>query len=104
MDYILDSLVENGICPLIVFDNQILKMLKKLSEIQEISIIRIFSDSQQFNSIVEKILMHVINRYGLKEVSNWKFMIWYYVYKQTLIGIPGNFVDIWDNFLKLYEK
>lgn len=28
LDYILDSLVENGICPLIVFDNQILKMLK----------------------------------------------------------------------------
>ena len=104
LDYILDSLVENGICPLIVFDNQILKMLKKLSEIQEISIIRIFSDSQQFNSIVEKIFMHVINRYGLKEVSNWKFMIWYYVYKQTLIGIPGNFVDIWDNFFETVRK
>lgn len=100
LDHILDFLVENGIRPLIVFDNQTLKMLKNLNEIQEISIIRIFSSARQFITVTEKILDHVVNRYGLKEVSNWKFVIWYYVYKQTLMGISGKFVELWDEFFE----
>lgn len=100
LDHILDFLVENGIRPMIVLDNQISYILKNLEEIQEMSTSRIFSDSDEFNHTIEKILDHMINRYGLKEVTNWKFVIWYFVYRQTLMGIPGNFNDIWDGFFE----
>lgn len=100
LDHILDFLVENGIRPILVLDNQISYILKNLEEIQEMSTSRIFSDSNDFNHTIEKILEHLINRYGLKEVTNWKFVLWYFVYKQTLMGIPGNFNDIWDEFIE----
>lgn len=100
LDHILDFLVENGIRPILVLDNQISYILKNLEEIQEISTSRIFSNSDEFNHTIEKILEHLINRYGLKEVTNWKFVIWYFVYRQTLMGIPGNFNDIWDGFFE----
>lgn len=100
LDHILDFLVENGIRPMIVLDNQISYILKNLEEIQEMSTSRIFSNSDEFNHTIEKILEHMINRYGLKEVTNWKFVIWYFVYRQSLMGIPGNFNDIWDGFIE----
>lgn len=100
LDHILDFLVENGIRPILVLDNQISYILKNLEEIQEMSTSRIFSNSDEFNHTIEKILEHLINRYGLKEVTNWKFVIWYFVYRQTLMGIPGNFNDIWDGFFE----
>lgn len=100
LDHILDFLVENGIRPVLVLDNQISYILKNLEEIQEMSTCRIFSDSDEFNQTIEKILEHLINRYGSKEVANWKFVLWYFVYKQTLMGIPGNFNDIWDGFIE----
>ena len=83
LDHVLDFLVENGIRPMLVFDNQVLNILKKLNEIHEISTAHFFSDSREFNHVIEQILDHVINRYGLKEVTNWKFVIWYFVYRQT---------------------
>lgn len=100
LDHVLDFLVENGIRPMLVFDNQVLNILKKLNEIHEISTAHFFSDSREFNHVIEQILDHVINRYGLKEVTNWKFVIWYFVYRQTLLGIPGKFNSLWDNFFE----
>lgn len=100
LDHILDFLVENGIRPMIVFDNQVLNILKKLNDIYEMSTANFFSDSQEFIYILETILDHMINRYGLKEVSSWKFVIWYFVYRQTLLGIPGEFNNLWDDFFE----
>ena len=56
LDHILDFLVENGIRPILVLDNQISYILKNLEEIQEMSTSRIFSDSDEFNQTIEKIL------------------------------------------------
>lgn len=104
LDYVLDFFVENGIRPLIIFDNKIVKFVKNLREIQEISITRIFSDGQQFLDILDRILEHVINRYGQREVSSWQFTVWYYVYKQTLMGLSEDFLEIWEGFYKTVKK
>ena len=76
---------------MIVIDNQVLNILKKLNEIHEMSTAYFFSDSREFNHVIEKILDHVVNRYGLKEVTNWKFVIWYFVYRHSLLGLSGEF-------------
>lgn len=100
LDHVLDFLVENGIRPMIVIDNQVLNILKKLNEIHEMSTAHFFSDSREFNHVIEKLLDHVVNRYGLKEVTNWKFVIWYFVYRQSLLGLSGEFNNLWDGFFE----
>ena len=98
LDQVLDFLVTNNIKPLIVYDNQIFTMMKNKEDIREISTVSCFKSTAQFAKVTGAIIDHCLNRYGIKEVSEWKFSMWYYTLTESIFGFRNRFCEIWDTF------
>ena len=100
LDYVLDFLVENSIKPLIILDNQVFSMVKSLNDKDQILCRDVFSDEVQCCKVLGDMMDHIIYRYGIREVSSWKFEIWYDAFEKTILGLSKNFNIIWD---QIYE-
>lgn len=100
LDYVLDFLVENSIKPLIILDNQVFSMVKNLNDKDQILCRDVFPDEVQCCKVLGDMMDHIIYRYGIREVSSWKFEIWYDAFEKTILGLSKNFNIIWD---QIYE-
>ena len=100
LDYVLDFLVENSIKPLIILDNQVFSMVKSLNDKDKILCRDVFPDEVQCCKVLGDMMDHIIYRYGIREVSSWKFEIWYDAFEKTILGLSKNFNTIWD---QIYE-
>lgn len=100
LDYVLDFLVENSIKPLIILDNQVFSMVKNLNDKDKILCRDVFPDEIQCCKVLGDMMDHIIYRYGIREVSSWKFEIWYDAFEKTILGLSKNFNTIWD---QIYE-
>lgn len=98
LDQVLDFLVANRIKPLIVYDNKIFNLIEGLGDVHEMKTVNCFKSTAHFSRITGAIIDHCMNRYGIKEVSNWKFSIWYYTVPGTVFGFKNRFCEIWDTF------
>lgn len=96
----LDFLVENSIKPLIILDNQVFSMVKSLNDKDKILCRDVFPDEVQCCKVLGDMMDHIIYRYGIREVSSWKFEIWYDAFEKTVLGLSKNFNTIWD---QIYE-
>lgn len=104
LDQTLDFLVEQKIRPMILFDTQVMTLLKKNYDTQYMPVADLFDSIDDFCHILDMLLEHFIARYGLNEVSNWCFIPWYYVVSQSLLGLKGNFVTQWDLFYETIKR
>lgn len=100
LDYVLDFLTENNIKPLIVLDNQVFSMVKDLNDRDRILCREVFTNEEQCLKVIRNLMDHIIYRYGIREVSSWKFEIWYDAFERTILGLTIDFNTIWD---KLYR-
>jgi len=100
LDYVLDFLAENNIRPLLILDSQIMSMVKKLNENEKILCLDVFDNSEQCSQTVGRIIDHIIYRYGLREVSGWKFAVWYDTFSKNTLGIKEEFYRVWDDICK----
>lgn len=100
LDYVLDFLTENNIKPLIIFDNQVFSMVKNLNDKDQILCRDVFEDSAQCFRIIEAVADHIIYRYGIREVSGWKFEVWYDAFEKTILGLKNDYNAVWD---RIYE-
>lgn len=104
LDYVLDFLVENNIRPIIILDNQVFSMVKNLNDKDKIYCREVFKDEVQCCDVLGKMMDHIIYRYGIKEVSEWKFEIWYDAFEKTVLGIKKDFVEMWDLIYKIISS
>lgn len=100
LDYVLDFLIENNIKPLIILDNQVFSMIKSMNDKDQILCREIFPDEEQCYEVLGNLIDHLIYRYGIREVSAWKFEVWYDAFEKTILGLKRNFNEIWD---RIYE-
>lgn len=100
LDYVLDFLTQNHIKPLIILDNQVFSMVKNLNDKDKIMCREVFLDELQCCNVIGEIMDHIIYRYGIREVTEWKFEIWYDAFEKTVLGLKKEFNSMWD---QIYE-
>lgn len=97
---VLDFLVNNNIKPFIEFANKGKRIHKNINE--EITSKHQrdnFISLNQFKKIIEKFMLHVINRYGIDEVQKWYFEIMKIEYYSGIDNYCSN-----EDYLFVFEE
>ncbi|MBQ9306522.1 MAG: helix-turn-helix domain-containing protein [Clostridia bacterium] len=97
LDQVLDFLVENEIRPLIVYDDRALSAYSERAE-SNLLTINCISSLAQFKMVTDAIMDHLFYRYGAREVSTWKFSLWYYTHTGSIFSLADPFLSVWDTF------
>ena len=82
LDQVLDSLISNGMKPFIVFEPK----LERVNEGIDSVIIKAvhetdIDDIRSWKNIVTAFIRHIIQKYGIDEIEQWKFELTYGVYQ-----------------------
>lgn len=106
LDIIFDFMVEQGIRPIIGIDNKQESIIKDANNIFFESPMEIpFENMEEMLSVLDDFLIHIIERYGMREVSKWIFECWYDTYTGTFLGMSVDFVDTFEQVrTKIKEK
>lgn len=96
LDQVLDFLVENQIHPFLIIDDQMNSMLKDINARDQLNCRQVFRDLMQCQHVINQLLEHIVYRYGMKEVSQWHFSIWYNAFTHTTLGLTCSYVEVWD--------
>lgn len=96
LDQVLDFLVEHKIHPFLVIDDQINSMLKEMNTKDKLDCRQVFKNLEQCQSVLAEFLEHIVYRYGMREVSQWYFSVWYNEFSDTTLGLSNRFAEVWD--------
>lgn len=96
LDQVLDFLVENQIHPFLVIDDQLNSMLKELNARDRLNCKPVFRNLVQCRMMIRQLLEHIVYRYGMREVSQWHFSIWYNAFSNTTLGLTCSYTEVWD--------
>lgn len=96
IDNVFDCLMKNKIRPLITLDNQLSSIVKDIEASKEEEEKNIFLSIEECLAVLDQMISHFVYRYGLDEVDEWGFDIWYNEFKEDTLGLPGDFYKIWD--------
>lgn len=105
LDNVFDFMVENRIKPMICLDAKPIAAIKEVNEYvysQEPE--QLFDDMEECLAVLEEFLKHIVYRYGMMEVDNWYFEVWYDEDKKTTLGIPGDFVEQYSAIKKCIKS
>lgn len=89
LDQVLDFLVEHKIHPFLVIDDQINSMLKEMNTKDKLDCRQVFKNLEQCQSVLAEFLEHIVYRYGMREVSQWYFSVWYNEFSDTTLGLSN---------------
>lgn len=96
LEMLFDFLVENNLAPLL----ELSFIPKKLSSNEQqyynhFSHISLPNDLARWQALIENTLRHCINRYGLKEVSRWRFVLFSAVYVYYGCISESDWLTLW---------
>lgn len=77
LDSVLDFLVEHDIYPFIELENKPKRVEKTTSSSLLFELFEDITSLENWESILEVFLKHVVSRYGREEVGHWKFELWF---------------------------
>lgn len=104
LDQVLDFLVENQIHPFLVIDDQLNSMLKDINARDQLNCKQVFRDLTQCQMVMRCFLEHIVYRYGMREVSQWHFSVWYNAFSNTTLGLKYSYAKVWDTVCREIKK
>ena len=108
IDIILDNIMKSEASPIICLDNKeksvLLKLEKQADKNYGIIQSHLFDTLDEFLSVLEEFLKHILQRYGAQRVSGYMFECWYYTAEQTVMGIKTDYVSAFEKISNLIKK
>lgn len=97
IDAVLDFFVESDLNLVISIDNKQRELITDIEmTAKNIPQEFLFESIEEFVSVLEDFLEHVIRRYGVKKVSLWNFECWYHSGDHTVMGIQTDYVAAFE--------
>lgn len=108
IDSVLDFIVEQHLTPIISIDNKEKSVVKNVKmQAKGISTIPqhfLFETMDEFLIVLQDFLKHILQRYGMKNVSDWIFECWYEASARTVMGIQTDYVEAFSKISQRIKK
>lgn len=96
LDNIMDCLIDNHIYPVISFDDQLSSLIKDLNPLKEPEYDIVFTSVEECIEVILRLIKHFVYRYGVEEVDNWIFDLWYNDFTGKTLGLEEEYFILWD--------
>lgn len=105
LDQVIDSLLENGLKPFIVFEPK----LERINEDIDSVIIKaqhetVINDISSWRSIISAMIKHIVQKYGIEEMETWKFELPYGVYCLKDQPSIGGYLQLYDTIAEIISE
>lgn len=105
LDEVFDFLVSENIRPIISLDNKPSSVVRQMDRLlDDYATGTTFLTMSECLGIVSDIMKHFVSRYGLREVREWLFDLWYDEYTDNVLGMKAGYPECFAEISRCIKK